>query len=172
MTRAPGSPLRAGLIAFAASGTLLLALNVPLLLAARAHDSFFTLTPLGQAGLVLLSAVLLAACFWLLAAKTGWLLNCWRGRWPQLALLAVDIALGWLLYLALHQLSPQLYYSYYLTLFEGLPLQWVVDDIDREKLAAVVTIGPKARLADLLAAIGFWAVPVFTALLHRAHARR
>ena len=109
-----------------------------------------------------------------MAAKTRLLLARvpGSGAGARLALLGADIALGWLLYLALHQLSPQLYYSYYLTLFEGLPVQWVVGEIDREKLIATVTIGPKDQLSALLAAIGFWAVPPFALLLHRAHANR
>ena len=172
--RSAVSVLRAGLIAFALAGALLVALNVPLLLAAPTSDSFFTLTPFGRTGLVLLSAAFLAVCFWLLAAKTRLLLARvpGSGAGARLALLGADIALGWLIYLVLHQLSPQLYYSYYLTLFEGLPLQWVVGGIDWEKLAATVTIGPKDQLSALLASIGFWAVPIFTALLHRAHANR
>ena len=78
------------------------------------EDSFFTLTAAGQAGLVLvtlaLSAGLLAAvCF---AARS-------RPIWARsgLALLAFYLFV-WL--------SPQLFYTYYLTIIDGLPPQLVI----------------------------------------------
>ncbi len=169
MSRSGPSPLRAGLISLALASAVLLPFNFALLGNAPENDSFFTLTPSGRAGLVMLSAVFLAALYWLLAVKTRWLRRRWRGRG---ALIAVDIVLGWLIYLAAYHLSPQLYYSYYLTLFDTLPAQWVIDaEVDWGALRAIVIPGAKDRLSDLLASAGFWAVLPYTAMLHGAGRR-
>ena len=169
MRDAGTSPLRAGLISMALATAVLLPFNFALLGNAPENDSFFTLTLFGRAGLVLLSAVFLVSLFWLLAAKTRWL----RKLWPEPGMLfAVDIALGWLIYLAAHHLSPQLYYSYYLILFDGLPAQWVINtQIDLEALRNLVIPGTKDRLSDFLATAGFWAVLPYTLLLHRVEGR-
>lgn len=164
------SPLRAGLISLGLASALLVPFNIPLLGNASENDSFFTLDLAGRAGLVLLSAFFLAFLFWLLAVKSRGLHKCfpWRAGAGRYALIAGDILLGWLIYLVAHHLSPQLYYSYYLTLFDGLQAQWVIDaEIDWEILKNVVLPGSKDRLSDILACAGFWAVPPYTLLLHR-----
>ncbi len=75
-------------------------------------DSFFTLTGPEQVGLALLSLSLWAAMLALCA-------------WPRLRRwLAVLRAVG--LFWAFVWLSPQVYYLYYLTIFDGLPWQVVV----------------------------------------------
>ncbi len=77
-------------------------------------DSFYTLSQAGQIGLVGLSLVLTAIL----------LLLAWRmmGSRP----LSVRIAIAIILFLAFVWLSPQIYYTYYLFLFDGLPLQIVI----------------------------------------------
>ncbi len=78
------------------------------------EDSFFTLTELGQAGLIGLSALLscgMAALVWLLV----------RGQAPW-ARVASGFALFWLFV----WLSPQIYYAYYRLIIDGLPQQWVI----------------------------------------------
>ncbi|MEM9045280.1 MAG: hypothetical protein AAGC81_11325 [Pseudomonadota bacterium] len=78
------------------------------------QDSFFDLTPLGQAGLVVISATLFVLM--LLAARRGFR---WRSVWLRFV---GALVLFWLFV----WISPQVYYTYYLTLFEGLPIQWVI----------------------------------------------
>jgi len=77
-------------------------------------DSFYTLTLLGRVGLVILSCVLALVLLWLAAKVMRWL--------P----LAARIVLALLLCYGFVWLSPQIYYTYYMTLFEGLPWQVVV----------------------------------------------
>ena len=167
----PVTYIWAAMIAFALASALLAPFNIPLFIGAPEQDSFFTLSLAGRAGLALLSVLFLTLVFWVLGLKTRWLIsrfNGGMGAWRGVPV-TLDIALGWLIYLLLHRLSPQLYYLYYMTLFEGLPLQWVIGaEIDWQRLGSTILPGPKQRLADFLACTGFWAVPPYTLLLHRA----
>lgn len=79
-----------------------------------AQDSFFTLTLPGQIGLGVLSTVLAIG----LVTMT-WQITCRRKL--MLRLLAA-LALFWLFV----WLSPQVYYGYYMLLFDGLPVQRVI----------------------------------------------
>lgn len=81
-------------------------------------DSFFTLSLMGRVGLIALSALLTAVTIWL-----SWRLAGRIGRRRRLVT-RVLIALA-ALYL-FTWLSPQIYYGYYLMIFDGLPLQVVV----------------------------------------------
>ena len=79
-----------------------------------AQDSFFTLSQFGQIGLALLSAVLAVATL-------GAAYRLMRGYriLNRLVLAGVVFALFvWL--------SPQIYYTYYRMIIEGLPAQWVI----------------------------------------------
>lgn len=80
------------------------------------QDSFFTLSAAGQIGLGLLSVALAVALIW----------GCWRitRRMRRLLSLAVAVLVLWLFI----WLSPQVYYGYYLLIFDGLPLQIVVQE--------------------------------------------
>lgn len=77
-------------------------------------DSFHTLSQAGQIGLACLSLALTAVL----------LVLAWRmmGTRP----LSVRIAIAIILFLGFVWLSPQIYYTYYLFLFDGLPLQIVI----------------------------------------------
>lgn len=86
-------------------------------------DSFFTLSNAGQAGLALLSLAL--AIVSLVVAGRLFRLVPNRGLAARLAArLGVAIFVMWLFV----WLSPQIYYLYYLTLFDGLPWQIVVQN--------------------------------------------
>jgi len=78
------------------------------------QDSFFDLTPAGQAGLVCISATLFLAM--LLAARA--LLS----DRPVPVRVGGALVLFWLFVWA----SPQIYYQYYRTIMPGLPQQWVI----------------------------------------------
>ena len=84
-------------------------------------DSFFTLSTAGQVGLILLSVTLAAAAFRLSSA----LILLWRwhetlGRYSGAVIAAV--AVFWLF----AWLSPQVYYTYYLFLIDGLEWKSVI----------------------------------------------
>ena len=77
-------------------------------------DSFFTLSPAGQVGLAILSAVLAIGAVWI-----AWRLARRSGRVTR-ALIGLGV------YMVFTWLSPQIYYAYYLMIFDGLPGQWVI----------------------------------------------
>jgi len=79
-------------------------------------DSFYTLTGIGRIGLVALSVTATALLIWVLISSTR------RMTWP------IRVIVALLLFFAFVWLSPQLYYTYYMTLFDGLPWQIVVKD--------------------------------------------
>ncbi len=162
---------RAAVIAFAVVGAPLALFSISLFLNAPEQDSFFTLSPMGSAGLALLSLAFFALLFWVLGLKSKYMSDRFEGTADMQRAMSImlDVALGWLFYLLLHRLSPQLYYLYYMTLFDGLPLKWVISaDDELLRLGATIFPGPKERLADFLACTGFWAVLPYTLLLHRA----
>lgn len=77
-------------------------------------DSFFTLSLAGQAGLIVLSTFLSACAIW-----AGWRISQDRRIFTRILIaLAALYLFAWL--------SPQIYYGYYLIIFDGLPLQIVV----------------------------------------------
>ncbi|MEP1535238.1 MAG: hypothetical protein ABJQ34_13345 [Paracoccaceae bacterium] len=78
------------------------------------QDSFFTLSPLAQAGLGAVSA--------LLAILTVWIVYKSTRRFPLPIRLVIALAAIWVFI----WVSPQIYYAYYLTIFDDLPLQLVI----------------------------------------------
>ncbi|WP_299956203.1 hypothetical protein [uncultured Roseobacter sp.] len=81
-----------------------------------AQDSFFTLSLVGQVGLVLVSVMLAAGTVFL----------AWRLSRVRSLILRACVAV--VLFGAFVWISPQVYYAYYLLIFDGLPLQWVIQD--------------------------------------------
>ncbi|MDW3180464.1 hypothetical protein [Roseobacter sp.] len=81
-----------------------------------AQDSFFTLSFVGQVGLVLVSVMLAAGTVFL----------AWRLSRVRSLILRACVAV--VLFGAFVWISPQVYYGYYLLIFDGLPLQWVIQD--------------------------------------------
>ena len=79
-----------------------------------AADSFFDLSPWGRVGLV---AISLGLSVLAVAVSHAAL----RHR-PALVCIAGALLLFW----TFLWLSPQVYYSYYHLLFDGLPVQWVI----------------------------------------------
>jgi hypothetical protein len=76
------------------------------------QDSFFTLGTLGQLGLISLSISMFALCIWAMSRM--------RAHWG----IKLGVALiGFYFFI---WFSPQIYYTYYLFIFDGLPLQIVV----------------------------------------------
>ena len=78
------------------------------------QDSFFDLTPLGQAGLAAVSGVL-----FLITVFAAWQLLRNRPLWMR------PVGSLLLFYLFIW-VSPQIYYQYFHLLFEFLPDQWVI----------------------------------------------
>ncbi|MEM7508520.1 MAG: hypothetical protein AAF415_17455 [Pseudomonadota bacterium] len=126
-------------------------------------DSLFTLSPLAQAGVLaisaLLSVLMLLVMRWA-ALRLGW--------WALICLPLAFWAFDWI--------SPQIYYLYYLTVFEGLSWQIVVGWPPpgwREVAAIVTFLGPENLSAHGRGAL-FWAMLVFMLwlLIRRRRSRR
>lgn len=116
-------------------------------------DSFLTLSGLGRVGLVLVSLTLAAMMAWLVI-RVG------RGR-PLVVRLCVAFTAFW----AFVWLSPQVYYFYYLTLFEGLPLQNVIQSPPSPiEMLSLLTFTEMFNLSNhskgvlgwVLIALGYW----------------
>jgi len=74
-------------------------------------DSFFTLSVWGQVGLACLSVALAAICLLVQWSFARWL-------W--------GFVLAALIFYVFVYVSPQVYYTYYRFIFDGLPAQWVI----------------------------------------------
>lgn len=87
-------------------------------------DSFFTLTPWAQAGLVAVSAAMVALLVLGLHLIARHLIARHRiaGRWP----VAWRLPLAGVGFLGFLWLSPQVHYFYYRAVIEGLPPQVVI----------------------------------------------
>lgn len=120
-----------------------------------AEDSFHTLSPGGQIGLVALSVILSLACLALL-----W----WAGRRlsrVQRVLLAIVLFAGFV------WLSPQVYYEYYRLIIDGLPAQNVIrQPPDAQSLLRLMTFRSAATLSDHGKAVLGWAL-IAQAVLQR-----
>jgi hypothetical protein len=76
------------------------------------QDSFFTLSTWGQTGLLALSLMMFAVLIW--------------GMSRICAAWYIKLGIAILGFYFFAWLSPQVYYTYYLVLFEELPNQWVI----------------------------------------------
>jgi len=88
-----------------------------------AQDSFFDLSPWGRVGLVCISIVLFLLVLWITAKILG--------NKTFLLRIAGSLTVFWLFV----WLSPQVYYMYYMTIFDDLPLQWVIWPIESPLVA-------------------------------------
>ena len=118
-------------------------------------DSFFTLTGPEQVGLLVLTLLLSLGCLWLvrrLARPRPW---------------GLRLLLGLFAFWLFVWLSPQVYYGYYLTIFEGLPVQSVIKSPPAlGQLAELMTFqGPANMSAHGQGFLGW--LMVLTAMLSR-----
>lgn len=101
-----------------------------------AQDSFFTLTIPGQIGLALLSTVLAAITIWVA-------MRLMRGR-----RLVLRILWAFACWAAFIWLAPQVYYTYYIFLLDGLPWQVVIKaPPDPVELLRILTFTERANLS-------------------------
>ena len=120
-------------------------------------DSFFSMTMAARIGLLLLSFGLAA-----LTAAAFIKMTC-RMAWPVRLLLAP-------VYLWIFVwLSPQVYYLYYMTLFDHLPLQNVVQSPPRPlQIMHLFSFAGKAALSQHVTGLLGWGLVVLAVLGKRA----
>ena len=127
-----------------------------------AEDSFFTLTVWGQVGLACLST-LLAGLNLALIAK----LSAHRPIW-------MGVGLALVAFWTFIWLSPQVYYTYYLALFDDLPLQSVIGPPPSPSICfQLLLFSERATLsAHSLWALGWLGLilPVWKSFWHRRSA--
>ena len=158
-----------GLGAFAAVASVLaVCVNTPdLWLAAGAGhpgDSFWTLSRFGRAGVAAIALLGLTGIYLLSGWKSRWLL---RGGSTSAALLVLDLTLGLLIFAVLFALSPQVFYTFYQLLFDGLPPQWQIDpERDIARLIGAMRLDRDAPLSEHLAGVGVLGLIPFTCWYH------
>lgn len=107
------------------------------------YDSFFTLPPGGQAGLLPLSIVLTAVAFWFAER----LFRIFR-KFPRPLEIAGRVGCALAVIWLFVWLTPQIYYFYYQITFEGLPWQFVIRQFpDSEQILALLTFTGKSTLS-------------------------
>ena len=111
------------------------------------EDSFFSLTQLGQLGLAALSLVLFVLT----------VMAMWRLARRVSVFVAIPVAL--VLFWAFSWLSPQIYYFYYMTQFEGLPWQSVIHPpVGPVEIAKLLFFQGEARLSEHSRGVLGWAL--------------
>lgn len=125
-------------------------------------DSLFTLEPFEIAGVLAISTALILTFFWL---STALLVPVYSrlGGSPagRVMLIPPALALVWLLFALAHTASPQIYYTYYRAILDGLPAQWVIKGwIDFEAVMTAARLPADGSLSIHLTGLVFWSVLV------------
>lgn len=110
------------------------------------QDSLFTLSPAAQAGVLAITLTLSVALLWL------------TYRLARRRALLIRLATAAVLFALFVWLSPQIYYTYYLQIFDGLPVQWVVKWPDPGRLIRLITFQDQVSLSDHGKGVLFWAM--------------
>lgn len=123
-------------------------------------DTFFNLTVLGRIGLGLLSITLFA----LTMAAFYWVAK----RMSLASRIVTALVFLWLFI----WLTPQIYYLYYLLLFDGLVLQNVIrKPPDAQEILAIMTFSDRAWLSSHAKALLGWAMILLSFLVARKNTR-
>jgi hypothetical protein len=119
-------------------------------------DTFFNLTILGRSGLVALSITLFVVtmtAFYVIAKRIS---------------LVTRIVTAMVFLWAFIWLSPQIYYLYYIFLFEGLPLQNVIHQPpNAQEILSIMTFTSDAWLSAHAKAVLGWAMILLSFWLAR-----
>lgn len=136
-------------------------------------DSLFTLAPAQIAGVLVISLVLILAFFWLATALLVPVFSRFGGSPAgRLILVPLALALVWFLFALAHTASPQIYYTYYRAILDGLPAQWVIKDwIDTEAVMMAARLPADGSLSIHLTGLVFWGVPVLVLTLAAMRSR-
>ena len=121
-------------------------------------DSIFTLSLFGRVGLIALTVLLVLLLITLSQLKSRWLQHAprtWSGS--GVTMMVFDVMLTTLLFIMALTLVPQLYYSYYQLLFEGLPQQWIVKPLPLASIWHSVRVPREASMAlHTIGLCGWW----------------
>lgn len=125
-------------------------------------DSLFTLEPFEIAGVLTISTVLILAFFWLSTVLLVPVFSRLDGSVAgRLVLVPPALALVWFLFALAHAVSPQIYYTYYRAILDGLPAQWVIKGwIDIETVMTAAQLPTDGSLSMHLTGLVIWTIPV------------
>lgn len=123
-------------------------------------DTFFNLTILGRIGLAALSITLFVVCI----AAFYWVAK----RMSLVPRIVTALVFLWLFI----WLSPQIYYLYYLLLFDGLPLQNVIrKPPDAQEIVGIMTFSDRAWLSSHAKALLGWTMILLSFLVVHKNTR-
>ena len=132
----------------------------------HADDSILTLEFSQIVFLTGISAALITLLFVGMSVKTTWLIERKKVNSPHLCLI-VDVVASTVLFTFLLSLTPQIFYQYYLSIFENLESKIVVRSwFDYLRVVRTGTLSNLKDYADYLTAMTFWCLIVFTLLKH------
>lgn len=125
-------------------------------------DSFHHLNQIEQFGLLVWSLLLIIFLGWISILKTGWIERWFNNKAstsnrPDIALHFLDIMVTLALFELFYAFSPQLYYGYYLIIFDDLPLQWIApNEFSLSQIIGRIFMHSITKMSDLLAALTLW----------------
>lgn len=87
----------------------------------------------------------------------------------KVAMLTGNVSITLACYFGLWFVSPQLFYSYYRLIFEGLPQQWVIgSSAQLDRFVGALLFDGNISLADSAAGLYFWLLLSLTVFVHAA----
>lgn len=123
----------------------------PRILMGYPGDSFWTLGVSGRLGVLAISLIGLGLLFTALGLKSRRI----AGRIPA----SIDTVINLIIFSVTYSVSPQVFYTLYLLLFDGLPHQWVISGpFNISQIWAAIVIKDEGTLSDDLAGLTFWAI--------------
>ncbi len=128
------------------------------------QDSFFTLNLFGNAGIIIISTVLISLFYKILFIKSQYLSRKTMLRADLLILTSlIDCILSLMLFVFLHSLSSQIYYGFYQMLIPDLPNQLVIKSIlSFERIQSLMIISQDGSLSNHLSSLCLLAISPFT----------
>ncbi|MEP2943765.1 MAG: hypothetical protein ABJO72_08190 [Hyphomicrobiales bacterium] len=135
------------------------------------YDGFYDLSTMGRAGVILISTASIILFFVLLVFKTRWILQHTQSNLTaRIFALIADCIISLALFGFLFSLTPQLYYTLYQFVFDGLPNQVVIKSVfNWEKLLTIAQLKADDSFSHQLSGIALLAIIPFTTWLHGMH---
>lgn len=135
-------------------------------------DSIYTLSTTAGLGLAAISTTLLVLILLLSwFCTTKWIIaSQGKSLSTKSTYFVLDLWTTGAVYLLMLVLAPQVFYIYYLWVFAGLPVQWVISPMTWDTFVTVVTVPSGGSMAEHSAGIALWVLlfnTVFQWVSHR-----
>ncbi len=126
---------------------------------AYAEDSLFTLDGGGIAGVLVIAVALSAlaiGALWVIARRKA---------------LPIRLMAAMIIFVLFEWLSPQAFYEFYKTIFDGLPTQWVIRAPTPQGLLDLITFQGPSSLSSHGRGVLFWVLMIVALLVGRRFRR-